>query len=51
MFVGVVGVSPCVMSRQSGRCGGGEDCLIVIELALAGVVCIEDTGVEVFEVF
>ena len=35
----------------AGGVGGGEDCLIVIELTLAGVVCIEDTGVEVFEVF
>ena len=43
-------MSPCAVSRQSGRCGGGEDCLIFIEFALAGVVCIEETGVEVFEV-
>ena len=35
----------------AGGVGGREGCLIVIELTLAGVVCIEDTGVEVFEVF
>ena len=33
-----------------GRVGCGEICLVVCELLLARVMCIEDACVEVFEV-
>ena len=39
-----------VVFRNIGTCGCGEVCLVVGELLLARVMCIENARVEMFEV-